>query len=37
MNNLNEFTDDQLVKSYETGNNTAFEILLLRYKSKVYT
>ena len=37
MNNLNEFTDDELVKSYETGNNLAFEILLLRYKSKVYT
>jgi RNA polymerase sigma-70 factor (ECF subfamily) len=37
MNNLNQLTDDELVKLYETGNNTAFEILLLRYKSKVYT
>lgn len=36
MNNLNQLTDDELVKLYETGNNTAFEILLLRYKSKVY-
>ena len=37
MKNLNQLTDDELVKLYETGNNTAFEILLLRYKSKVYT
>ena len=37
MNNLNLFTDDELVKLYEKGSNSAFEILLLRYKSKVYT
>jgi RNA polymerase sigma-70 factor (ECF subfamily) len=37
MNNVNQLTDDELVKLYETGNNQAFEILLLRYKSKVYT
>jgi RNA polymerase sigma factor (sigma-70 family) len=37
MKNLNQLTDDELVKLYETGNNPAFEILLLRYKSKVYT
>ena len=37
MKNLNQLTDDELVKSYEIGNNQAFEILLLRYKSKVYT
>jgi RNA polymerase sigma-70 factor (ECF subfamily) len=37
MNNLNQLTDDELVKLYENGNNQAFEILLLRYKSKVYT
>jgi RNA polymerase sigma factor (sigma-70 family) len=37
MNNLNQLTDDELVRLYETGNNTAFEIILLRYKSKVYT
>ena len=37
MKNLNQLTDDELVKLYEIGNNQAFEILLLRYKSKVYT
>jgi RNA polymerase sigma factor (sigma-70 family) len=37
MNNLNLLTDDELVKLFETGNNNAFEILLQRYKSKVYT
>src|ERR1035437_2139553 len=37
MINLNQLTDDELVKLYEKGNNSAFEILLLRYKSKVYT
>ena len=37
MENLNQLTDDELVKLYEKGKNEAFEILLLRYKSKVYT
>jgi len=37
MKNVDQLTDDELVKLYETGNNKAFEILLLRYKSKVYT
>jgi len=37
MNDLNQLTDDELVKLYEIGTNQAFEILLLRYKSKVYT
>ncbi|MEI7503572.1 MAG: sigma-70 family RNA polymerase sigma factor [Paludibacter sp.] len=37
MNTLNQLTDDELVKLYETGNNKAFEILMLRYKSKSYT
>lgn len=37
MKNLSQLTDDELVKLYEIGNNKAFEILLLRYKSKVYT
>jgi RNA polymerase sigma factor (sigma-70 family) len=37
MKNLNQLTDDELVKLYEVGNNKAFETLLLRYKSKVYT
>lgn len=36
MNTLNQLTDDKLVKLYEEGNNAAFEVLLTRYKSKVY-
>ena len=37
MKNLNHLTDNELVKLYEEGHNKAFEILLLRYKSKVYS
>ena len=37
MKSLHQLTDDQLVKLYQEGNCKAFEILLLRYKSKVYT
>ena len=37
MKTLNQLADDELVKLYEKGNNAAFQILLLRYKSKVYT
>ena len=37
MNNICQLTDEILVKLYEEGNNQAFEILLSRYKSKVYT
>ncbi len=37
MKNLSHCTDDELVKLYEKGNNAAFEILLMRYKSKVYS
>lgn len=37
MKNLNQHTDEQLVKLYENGNNSAFEFLLNRYKSRVYT
>lgn len=37
MKNLSQFTDEELVRLYEDGNSKAFEILLLRYKSKVYS
>jgi RNA polymerase sigma factor (sigma-70 family) len=37
MRTLNQSTDDELVKLYGAGDNKAFEILLLRYKSKAYT
>lgn len=37
MNTLNHLTDDILVKLYEEGNNAAFEVLLTRYKSRVFS
>lgn len=37
MKNIFQLTDDILVRLYEEGNNEAFEVLLTRYKSKVYT
>jgi RNA polymerase sigma-70 factor (ECF subfamily) len=37
MKNLDQQTDDELVMLYKEGNNKAFEILLEKYKSKVYT
>jgi len=37
MKILSQLTDDELVELYEKGNNCAFEILLTRYKSKVYS
>lgn len=36
MKTLQQMTDEQLVDLYENGNNKAFEIILMRYKSKVY-
>jgi RNA polymerase sigma-70 factor (ECF subfamily) len=37
MKNLNQFTDDELVKLYEGGNNDAFQVLLTRCQSKVFS
>lgn len=37
MDTLSRLTDEKLVRLYERGNNRAFEELLSRYKSKVYT
>ncbi len=37
MKNLSQLADETLVKLYESGNNEAFEVLMTRYKSKVYT
>ena len=34
---LHQLTDEKLVKLYEDGDCNAFEILLSRYKSKVYS
>ncbi len=36
MKTLNQLTDDQLVGLYKQGDNTAFEVLLMRYRTKVY-
>ncbi len=36
MKTLDQLADEQLVSLYEQGNNTAFEVLMMRYKSKVY-
>jgi len=35
--NLHQLTDERLVQLFESGDNKAFELLLKRYKSKVYT
>ena len=37
MKVLKELADEELVKRYATGNNQAFEMLLSRYKSRVYS
>ena len=37
MKNLIQLADEQLVQLYENGKNEAFEVLLTRYKSRVYT
>lgn len=37
MDTMNHLTDEQLVNLYKDGNNEAFEIILNRYKSKVYS
>ena len=37
MNELNEMTDEQLALSYVNGNNRAFDLLLSRTQSKLYS
>jgi len=37
MKSLIQMTDDELVNLFESGNSNAFEILLSRYQSKVYS
>jgi len=37
MQNLNQMTDDKLASLYSNGNNEAFNILLDRYKDKLYS
>lgn len=37
MENMQKMTDDALVALYSKGNNQAFDILLERYKEKIYS
>ena len=37
MNNLLNYTDDELVARYIDGNNEAFDVLLKRHESKIYS
>ena len=37
MKQMSHFSDDELVKLYEQGNNEAFEHLPNRYKDRVFT
>lgn len=37
MQELTKLTDEQLVKAYVGGNNEAFDALLLRHQTKVYS
>lgn len=37
MNQQQEQTDEQLVRQYINGNDAAFDVLLARYESKIYS
>lgn len=37
MQNLSKLTDDLLVKAYAGGDNIAFDVLLNRYRTKLFT
>ena len=37
MKQLRELADEQLVSLFQKGNNNAFDILLKRYESKVFS
>ena len=37
MKNINKLPDEQLVELYTKGNNSAFDVLLKRYESKVFS
>lgn len=36
MQNLNTLSDEQLVAAYASGNNEAFDTLLLRHKGRLF-
>ena len=37
MTQLRELADEKLVSLYSSGNNEAFDVLLARYKDKLYS
>ena len=37
MKHLSKLSDEELVVLYSEGNNKAFDILLTRYKSRIYS
>ncbi len=37
MKNLNLLTDEELVALYSEGDNSAFDVLLLRHKNRIYS
>ena len=37
MRNLDKYTDEQLVAAYASGDNEAFDALLLRHKNRLFT
>ena len=37
MQRQNTMTDDELAKAYMSGDNAAFDVLLSRYKTKVFS
>ena len=37
MKELKRLTDEELVQSFQDGNDVAFDVLLQRYESKVYS
>lgn len=37
MTNLQQYTDEVLVAMYASGNNSAFDVLLERYKDRLYS
>ena len=37
MENLNKLSDDKLLSLYVNGNNDAFDVIIRRYESKVFS
>ena len=37
MNHVNQATDNQLIQSFQEGNNNALEVLITRHRDKIFT